>query len=38
MFSFEVGSLLNIALVLVAGLVISIMMIWVERRFFGFFL
>ena len=37
MFSFEVGSLLNIAFVLGAGLVVSIMMIWVERRFLGFF-
>ena len=37
MFSFEVGSLLNIGLVLVVGLVVSIMMIWVERRFLGFF-
>jgi len=36
MFSFEVGSLLNIALVLVVGLGISVMMIWVERRFLGF--
>jgi len=36
MFSFEVGSLLNIALVLVVGLGISVMMIWVERRFLAF--
>lgn len=36
MFSFEVGSLLNIVLVLGAGLGISVMMIWVERRFLGF--
>ncbi|MAM72007.1 MAG: NADH-quinone oxidoreductase subunit NuoH [Gammaproteobacteria bacterium] len=36
MFSFEVGSLLNIAVVLGAGLAVSVMMIWVERRFLGF--
>ena len=35
MFSFEVGSLLNIAVVLGAGLAVSVMMIWVERRFLG---
>ena len=37
MFSFEVGSLLNVAMVLVVGLVVSIWMIWIERRFLGFF-
>jgi NADH-quinone oxidoreductase subunit H len=36
MFSFEIGSLLNIAFILVVGLGVSVMMIWVERRFLGF--
>ncbi|MBN4053933.1 NADH-quinone oxidoreductase subunit NuoH [Haliea sp. AH-315-K21] len=36
MFSFEVGSLLNIVLILAVGLGASVMMIWVERRFLGF--
>lgn len=34
--NFEVGSLLNIALILGVGLGVSVMMIWVERRFLGF--
>ncbi len=35
MLSFEVGSFLNIGLVLLTGLGVSVMMIWVERRFLG---
>tara|TARA_R110000824_G_scaffold288508_3_gene476734 strand:- start:52864 stop:53847 length:984 start_codon:yes stop_codon:yes gene_type:complete len=36
MFSFQVGSLLNIALILLVGLGVSVMMIWVERRMLAF--
>lgn len=36
MFSFQVGSLLNIALILGVGLGVSVMMIWVERRMLAF--
>ena len=37
MFSFQVGSLLNIALILGTVLGTAALLIWVERRLLGFF-
>ena len=37
MFDFVVGSYLNLALILGAVLITTVMLIWIERRFLGFF-
>jgi len=37
MFTFEVGSLLNIALILGVVLTLAALLIWMERRVLGFF-